>query len=63
MGWGHRNVALIEYGLMLAAGISALVVLHDTFPWQTLLAWAAIFGLLMLLVDVAWKKAGRERNA
>jgi uncharacterized membrane protein YedE/YeeE len=48
---------------MWGAGITAIVVLHDTFPWQALLVWGAIFGLLMLLVDVAWKKAEREHNA
>lgn len=63
MGWGHRNVALIEYVLMGAAGISAIVELHNTFPWQTFLVWGAIFALLMLAIDASWKKHQREHHA
>ena len=63
LGWGHRNVALIEYCMMLAAGISAIIFLHDPFPWKIFLVWGAIFGLLMVIVDVAWRRAKREQNA
>lgn len=56
MGWGHRNVAIVEYGLMLAAGISAIWALHETFPLITFVVWGTIFGLLMLTIDAAWKK-------
>ena len=63
LGWGHRNVALIEYGLMVAAGVSAIFALNDLFPWKTLLVWGGIFGLLMVVIDVAWKRAKREQNA
>jgi UDP-N-acetylmuramyl pentapeptide phosphotransferase/UDP-N-acetylglucosamine-1-phosphate transferase len=63
LGWGHRNVALIEYGLMVAAGTSAIFALHDIFPWKIFLVWGAFFGLLMVGVDAAWKKAKREQNA
>jgi len=63
LGWGHRNVALIEYGLMLAVGISAILALHDTFPWLTFLVWSAIFASLMLLVDLAWKKSKQKQHA
>jgi UDP-N-acetylmuramyl pentapeptide phosphotransferase/UDP-N-acetylglucosamine-1-phosphate transferase len=63
LGWGHRNVALVEYGLMLAAGISGIFALHDAFPWQTFLVWGAIFALLMLLLDIAWKRSKQEQHA
>jgi UDP-N-acetylmuramyl pentapeptide phosphotransferase/UDP-N-acetylglucosamine-1-phosphate transferase len=63
LGWGHRNVALMEYGLMVAAGVSAIFVLQDVFPWKTFLVWGAVFGLLMVVIDVAWNKAKREQNA
>jgi UDP-N-acetylmuramyl pentapeptide phosphotransferase/UDP-N-acetylglucosamine-1-phosphate transferase len=63
LGWGHRNVALIEYGLMGAVGISAILALHDSFPWQTFLVWCAIFAALMLLVDIAWKKSKQKQDA
>jgi len=63
LGWGHRNVALVEYVLMVAVGISAIFSLHDQFPLRMFLVWAAIFGVLMLSVDAAWKRSKRERNA
>ena len=62
MGWGHRNVALAEYGLMLTAGITALLVLNDPFPWQILLAWGAVYICLMLLLDARWKNFTRGKN-
>jgi UDP-N-acetylmuramyl pentapeptide phosphotransferase/UDP-N-acetylglucosamine-1-phosphate transferase len=63
LGWGHRNVSLIEYGLMVAVGSSAIFALHDMFPWKILLAWGAIFGLLMVVIDIAWKKNRLAHNA
>jgi UDP-GlcNAc:undecaprenyl-phosphate GlcNAc-1-phosphate transferase len=62
LGWGHRNVALAEYGLMLAVGISALRVLNNPFPWQMLLAWGAIYACLMLLLDMRWKNFKQGKN-
>jgi hypothetical protein len=56
LGWGHRNIALIEYGLMLAVAISALANLKATFPGTLLAGWAAIFAGLMLFLDIRWKK-------
>lgn len=55
MGWGHRNVALIEYVLMLGAGASALWSLQQALPWQVFLVWGVIFGLLMFGLDLRWK--------
>jgi UDP-N-acetylmuramyl pentapeptide phosphotransferase/UDP-N-acetylglucosamine-1-phosphate transferase len=63
LGWGHRNVALFEYGLMCAVGITAILALHDSFPWLTLLVWSAIFASLMLLVDIAWEKSKQKQHA
>jgi UDP-N-acetylmuramyl pentapeptide phosphotransferase/UDP-N-acetylglucosamine-1-phosphate transferase len=63
LGWGHRNVALFEYGLMVAVGSSAIFALHDMFPWKILLAWGAVFGLLMVVIDIAWKKNRQALNA
>ena len=63
MGWGHHNVALIEYALMLGVGLSALTVLHQVFPWLTFLVWGGVYALLMLALDVAWKRFERERHA
>lgn len=62
MGWGHRNVALLEYALMLAAGVSALVSVREAFPALTFLVWGVIYALLMLAVDIAWKRSGRRQH-
>jgi UDP-N-acetylmuramyl pentapeptide phosphotransferase/UDP-N-acetylglucosamine-1-phosphate transferase len=63
MGWGHRNVALIEYCLMWAVGISAIFALHDTFPLRMFIVWGVIFSFVMLAVDVAWKRTKRGQHA
>ena len=59
MGRSHRSVALIEYTLMLAAGMSALAVLGKAWPWQMLATWAVIYPVLMRAQDVRWGKSGR----
>lgn len=63
MGWGHRNVALLEYALMLVVGIAALVTLKESFPLVVFLVCGVIYAALMLVVDVAWKEFERERHA
>jgi UDP-GlcNAc:undecaprenyl-phosphate GlcNAc-1-phosphate transferase len=63
LGWGHRTVALVEYGLMLGVGISALWLLNNPFPWQVFLAWGAVYACLMLLLDMRWKNFKQGKNA
>jgi UDP-GlcNAc:undecaprenyl-phosphate/decaprenyl-phosphate GlcNAc-1-phosphate transferase len=63
MGWGHRNVALIEYIMMLGVGISALWSLQQTFPCQLFLVWGCIYGVVMLSLDLAWKRFERGQHA
>lgn len=63
LGWGHRNVALAEYGLMLAAGFSALLALRYPFPWQLFLGWGVIYICVLLLVDARWNHFKRGINA
>ena len=59
MGWGHRRTVLAEYGLMLAAGASALMLLPlaTQFQYPGLLAWAAVYAGLALAADRAWAAA------
>lgn len=59
MGLSHRDVALIEYALMLGVGVSALWSLEQALPWQVFLAWGVIYGLLMRVLDVRWKNFNR----
>ena len=63
LGWSHRNVALVEYVLMLAVGISALWVINNPCPWQMFLAWGLAYACLMLLLDSRWKNFRRGKHA
>ena len=59
MGWGHRRTALAEYGVMLAAGGSALVLMRvaEPYQWLGIAAWLAIYAGFAWRIDDAW--AGR----
>lgn len=63
MGWSHRNMALLEYALMLGSGFTAVATLNRMFPWGALLVWAAIYTALMLPLDAAWQRFEREQHA
>lgn len=63
MGWSHRKVALVEYALMLGVGVSALSTLQQPFPWLMLSVWSAIYAVLMLLLDAAWKRFNQLQHA
>jgi UDP-N-acetylmuramyl pentapeptide phosphotransferase/UDP-N-acetylglucosamine-1-phosphate transferase len=60
-GWGHSNVALAEYGLMLAVSASALWGLKYPFQWQMLLVWCGIYACLMLFLDTRWNNYTRGK--
>ncbi len=63
MGWGHRNVALAEYALMLAAAVSALWALRlSGIPWLVFLVWGGIYLVLLLAVDVRWRAYQRRQH-
>jgi UDP-N-acetylmuramyl pentapeptide phosphotransferase/UDP-N-acetylglucosamine-1-phosphate transferase len=57
IGWGHRYVALFEYALMFAAGVSAILTMRQfaVWAWLVLLIWGGIYALLMTLLDNRWK--------
>jgi UDP-GlcNAc:undecaprenyl-phosphate GlcNAc-1-phosphate transferase len=63
LGWSHRKLALIEYLLMLASGMAALLTLNQTFPWLILLVCLVCYGALMLPLDMAWNKYERGQHA
>ncbi len=58
MGWGHRNTAILEYVLMLLAGLSALWGMGMDLQGQAnLLAWwGAVYLGLMMWVDRRWRQ-------
>ena len=66
MGWGHRNTAIIEYVLMLLAGVSALWGTSlDVQGQGNLLAWwGAIYLGLIMWVDRRWRQheAKKEKH-
>lgn len=58
MGWGHRKTALMEYGVMLAAGISGVLALtYRGWPAVAVIAgWGLIYPVIMVLIDRAWAR-------
>ncbi len=56
LGWSHRNVALLGYALMLAAGVSAIWAERQSsaVPWLLFLAWGGVYAVLMALFDRRW---------
>jgi UDP-N-acetylmuramyl pentapeptide phosphotransferase/UDP-N-acetylglucosamine-1-phosphate transferase len=60
IGLGHRNIALIEYLLMIGTGLSALWTIRYDFSWEMLMGWAGIYVLLAIVLDARWKNFKRE---
>lgn len=62
MGASHRNVALIEYALMLGSGISALMSLKQNllFLSITFLLWLIIYVAIMISIDKKWSAFQRS---
>lgn len=58
MGWGHRRTALAEYGVMLAAALTALLSLKFHFYFQVLVlfAWFAIYAFMAVRIDRRWRE-------
>jgi UDP-N-acetylmuramyl pentapeptide phosphotransferase/UDP-N-acetylglucosamine-1-phosphate transferase len=63
MGWSHRQVALAEYGLMLGAGLVALLFTGQRFPVLAFLLWGGIYSAVMFALDGAWKKFKGDGHA
>ena len=53
LGWGHKRTVLLEYLLMIACSITAMLALHSPIyvQWSLLIAWSLIYLLLMYLVN------------
>ena len=64
LGWGHRNVALLEYALMFAAGASAIWAMRQSseWPWHLFLIWSGAYALLMVVLDSRWNAFQRGRH-
>lgn len=55
MGFGHRNTALAEYALMIAAGTTGLVFLSSA-SWLPVMAWIILYLALMVFIDRRWAR-------
>ncbi len=64
MGWSHRRLALTEYCLMAACGVSALALLQASFVIQLvgLSAWCCIYAAAMLSIDRLWANSDAGRG-
>lgn len=58
LGLTHRQLALVEYGLMVAVAASALWVLHNQPEvWIELtVVWAIVYILLGVTLDALWRR-------
>lgn len=56
MGWGHRKTAIAEYVLMLAAGGSAVLLIHQSMLMVLfiLMLWILVYVAIMWLIDRLW---------
>jgi UDP-N-acetylmuramyl pentapeptide phosphotransferase/UDP-N-acetylglucosamine-1-phosphate transferase len=56
MGWSHRRLALAEYGLMFATGLSAVAGRGLELPGALVLLglWAGTYAVLMRVIDRRW---------
>jgi UDP-N-acetylmuramyl pentapeptide phosphotransferase/UDP-N-acetylglucosamine-1-phosphate transferase len=63
MGCGHRATALLEYGLMLCVGASAVwgIFQREIHQVALLLLWASIYAVLMAVVDSHWTRFLRRQ--
>jgi UDP-N-acetylmuramyl pentapeptide phosphotransferase/UDP-N-acetylglucosamine-1-phosphate transferase len=58
-GWTHRKTVLVEYGLMVACGLSAVVYRYvdEAARLGLLAAWAAVYVTLALCVTMVERRA------
>lgn len=60
LGIGHRRTALLEYALMAGSGALALwaLTLRDALQYGMLAAVAAVYLVLLVLIERAWHRPG-----
>jgi len=57
LGWGHHKTVLWQYGLMLACSISAIIAVHVTYFWQSLI----LIGWCVIYIILAWQVTRLEQ--
>jgi UDP-N-acetylmuramyl pentapeptide phosphotransferase/UDP-N-acetylglucosamine-1-phosphate transferase len=63
MGWSHRRLAFVEYGLMLGSGAAALLGMSGLSIALPLVVCVTVYVVLMVQVDAAWKRHVRGQHA
>ncbi len=59
MGWSHRHLAVMEYGVMAAAGISGLgLLMHPAWQPGIIAIWGGIYAFICVVIDRRWKESG-----
>ena len=63
-GWGHKKTVLVEYGLMVACGVSALVYMRLDEQWKLvlLLGWVTIYSCLAVTVHALEERYALQRR-
>ena len=58
IGWGHRKTAVVEYALMIAAGLSGLggILLPEAGQIAFCVMWIAIYCALMTHAERLWQR-------
>lgn len=59
LGMGRRRLVLLEYGVMLGAALSGLMLLlRPNWAWGLGMIWLLIYALLLMLIDQQWRRHG-----
>jgi len=59
MGWSHRRLAIVEYGVMVSTGLSGLaLVIYPDWQLEVALLWGTIYLVLAVIIDRRWKESG-----
>lgn len=63
-GWSHRRAVLLEYGLMIGCGGSAVLIVDSspTLQWAVLSSWLGVFVLCAILVRAREGASARLRR-
>jgi len=64
-GWGHKKTVMVEYGLMLACGMTAVVYSQVSELWRLiiLLCWAGVYAGLIYGVSFVEKRHHGSSNS
>jgi UDP-N-acetylmuramyl pentapeptide phosphotransferase/UDP-N-acetylglucosamine-1-phosphate transferase len=58
-GWSHRRLMLVSWGLMLATGATALLLMGQppAIVSAVLTGWVIVYAVLLVAVETRWKRS------